>query len=318
MPIYQCVVELLSEGKQIRDLSEKSIINTVKRHAESGVDFITIHSGLSINAVKKMKKTRIMDVVSRGGSFIVNWIRANGKENPFYTCFDQLIDIALEYDVAFSLGDGLRPGCLHDATDDLQIDELLVLGELQQRAKEAGVQVMIEGPGHVPIPQIAMNVQLEKSLCKGAPFYVLGPLVTDVAPGYDHIVGAIGGAMASAAGADFLCFLTPSEHLRLPTIEDTRLGVAATRIAAHAGDIAKGIHGALEWDNEMSRARQARDWEKMFALALDSKRARHIRHTAPTKSEDVCTMCGDLCSMKQAELSLEKNREKLELKDSTL
>ena len=318
VPIYQCVVELLKEGKEIGDLDEARILDTVRRHAQSGVDFITIHSGLTMRAVKKMKKSRIMDVVSRGGSFIVNWIRAHGKENPFYSSYDKLIEIALEYDVTFSLGDGLRPGCIHDATDNLQIDELLVLGELRDRAVEAGVQVMIEGPGHVPMTEIQTNVQLEKTICKGAPFYVLGPVVTDVAPGYDHIVGAIGGAMASWYGADFLCFLTPSEHLRLPGIEDTRMGVIATRIAAHAGDIAKGIAGALEWDNEMSRARQARDWEKMFTLALDGQKARDIRLSDPAKSADVCTMCGDLCSMKQAEESVEKETRKTSFKDPTL
>jgi len=318
VPIYQCVVELLREGKEIRDLDEARIVDTVRRHAESGVDFITIHCGLTARAVKKMRKSRIMDVVSRGGSFIVSWIRAHGKENPFYTAYDKLIEIALEYDVSFSLGDGLRPGCIHDATDNLQIDELLVLGELRDRAVEAGVQLMIEGPGHVPMTEIQTNVQLEKTICKGAPFYVLGPVVTDVAPGYDHIVGAIGGAMAAWYGADFLCFLTPSEHLRLPSIEDTRAGVIATRIAAHAGDIAKGIPGAMDWDNEMSRARQARDWEKMFALALDGQRARDIRISDPAKSPDVCTMCGDLCSMKQEEESSKKETPETTFKDPTL
>ena len=318
VPIYQCVVELMREGKEIRDLDEARIIETVKRHAESGVDFITIHCGLSARAVNKMeKKARIMEVVSRGGSFITNWIRSNGRENPFYTCYDELIAIAREYDVTFSLGDGLRPGCLHDATDDLQVDELLVLGELQQRALEAGVQVIIEGPGHVPLSEIQTNVQMEKTICHGAPFYVLGPLVTDVAPGYDHIVGAIGGALAAGIGADFLCFLTPSEHLRLPTVEDTRMGVIATRIAAHVGDLTKGLPGAREWDDAMSRAREQRDWEKMFELALDSRRAREYRLSSPTKNVDVCTMCGDLCSMKQAKSPREKEEQET-LEDMTL
>lgn len=307
VPIYQCVVELLAEGKKIRDLDESRIIDTVQRHAESGVDFITIHSGLTKRAVEKMSgKKRIMDVVSRGGSFIVNWIRANGGENPFYTVYDKLIEIALDYDITFSLGDGLRPGCLHDATDELQLDELLVIGELRDRAVDAGVQVMVEGPGHVPLHQVEANVDLEKAVCKGAPFYVLGPLVTDVAPGYDHIAGAIGGAVAAARGADFLCFLTPSEHLRLPTVEDTRAGVIATRIAAHAGDIAKGIPGARDWDDQMSRARHNRDWETMFKLAIDGPLAKSMREAAPTKNRDVCSMCGDLCSIKQSEQSEEK------------
>lgn len=311
VPIYQCVVDLMNEGKSAAELDEARIIDTVLRHAESGVDFITIHCGLTKRAVKKMdRKTRIMDVVSRGGSFLVSWIRAHGKENPFYTCYDQLIEIALEYDMTFSLGDGLRPGCLHDASDDLQFDELLVLGELRDRAVEAGVQVMIEGPGHVPLADVQSNIILQKTICKGAPFYVLGPLVTDVAPGYDHIAGAIGGAMAAAYGADFLCFLTPSEHLRLPTVEDTREGVIATRLAAHAGDIAKGIGGARDWDDEMSRARRNRDWERMYELALDPLRAKAYHSSAlPAKDKDVCTMCGDLCSIKQAEKSLSKSLE---------
>ncbi|HPB31834.1 MAG TPA: phosphomethylpyrimidine synthase ThiC [Candidatus Sumerlaeota bacterium] len=314
VPIYQCVVELVHDGLAIRDLSENRIIETVRRHGESGVDFITIHSGLTKRAVDKMPQSgRIMNVVSRGGAFITNWIRTHGRENPFYTCYDRLIEIALEYDMTFSLGDGLRPGCLHDATDGLQMDELLVLGELRERAVSAGVQVMIEGPGHVPLKDVKSNMELQKAICHGAPFYVLGPIVTDVAPGYDHITGAIGGAIAAANGADFLCFLTPSEHLRLPTVEDTREGVIATKIAAHAGDIAKGISGARDWDDEMSRARHARDWNKMFQLALDGKRAREYRESSPTKSPDVCTMCGDLCSMKSAE-----DKDKNAVSDPTL
>jgi phosphomethylpyrimidine synthase len=301
VPIYQMVVELLRAGKAIEDLSEQMIVETIEKHAADGVDFITIHSGLTLNALRKMKrKDRIMNVVSRGGSFLVRWMHAHGKENPFFTAFDKIIEIARQYDVTFSLGDGLRPGCIHDATDNIQLDELLVLGELRDRALDAGVQVMIEGPGHIPLGEIKTNVQVEKKVCKGAPFYVLGPLVTDVAPGYDHIVSAIGGAIAAAEGADFLCFVTPSEHLRLPTVEDVRMGVIASKIAAHIGDIEKQVPGACEWDDALSRAREQRDWEKMFALALDPKRPKQYRYESMPKSGDVCTMCGDLCSMKTA------------------
>jgi phosphomethylpyrimidine synthase len=301
VPIYQAAVELLSEGKTIADLDERRILETIRKHAEDGVDFITIHCGVTLNAVRKIDgKSRIMDVVSRGGSLLVRWMREHGKENPFFTAYDKIIEIAREFDVTFSLGDGLRPGCIRDATDGIQLDELLVLGELRDRAVEAGVQVMIEGPGHIPLGEVRTNVQIEKKVCKGAPFYVLGPLVTDVAPGYDHIVSAIGGAIAAAEGADFLCFVTPSEHLRLPTVEDVREGVIASKIAAHIGDLEKGIAGAEEWDAEMSRARQRRDWERMFALALDPQRPRAYRRESQPASADVCTMCGDLCSMKTA------------------
>jgi phosphomethylpyrimidine synthase len=301
VPIYQAAVQLMNEGKTIADLDERRILETIRKHAEDGVDFITIHCGVTLNTVRKMdRKWRIMDVVSRGGSLLVRWMREHGKENPFYTAYDKIIEIAREYDVTFSLGDGLRPGCIHDATDGIQLDELLVLGELRDRAVEAGVQVMIEGPGHIPLGEVRANVQIEKKVCKGAPFYVLGPLVTDVAPGYDHIVSAIGGAIAAAEGADFLCFVTPSEHLRLPTVEDVREGVIASKIAAHIGDLEKGIAGAEEWDAEMSRARQQRDWQRMFALALDPQRPRAYRSESQPASADVCTMCGDLCSMKTA------------------
>ena len=301
VPIYQMVVELLHAGKNIDDLTEQIILATIEKHAADGIDFITIHSGLTLNAVRKMKRRdRIMNVVSRGGSFLVRWMQTHRKENPFLTAYDKIIEIAKEYDVSFSLGDGLRPGCIHDATDNIQLDELLVLGELRDRAIDAGVQVMIEGPGHIPLGEIKTNVQIEKKVCKNAPFYVLGPLVTDVSPGYDHIVSAIGGAIAAAEGADFLCFVTPSEHLRLPTVEDVRLGVITSKIAAHIGDIEKNLPGAREWDDAMSRAREQRDWEKMFTLALDPKRPKQYRTESLPKSSDVCTMCGDLCSMKTA------------------
>ncbi len=311
VPIYQSVVELLNDGKQIPDLTENKILDVIERHAKSGVDFITIHSGLTMRAIKRMdKENRIMNVVSRGGSFIVNWVINNNKENPFFTAFDKILKIAKEYDITLSLGDGLRPGCLHDATDSLQIDELLVLGELRDRAFDAGVQAMIEGPGHVPLSEIKANILLQKKICKGAPFYVLGPLPTDISPGYDHITGAIGGAIAASAGADFLCFLTASEHLRLPTIEDVREGVVATRIAAHIGDIEKGIKSALEKDNAMAKARVERDWSKMYELAIDPVKAKEYHNSSLPKTKDVCTMCGDLCSMKISEKTKKSDKDK--------
>ncbi len=301
VPIYQVAIELLRAGKAIEDMTHDHILDVIRRQAESGVDFITIHSGVTLRALEKIeRKSRIMDVVSRGGSFIIRWMRTHGEENPFYTAYDEIIDIVREYDVTFSLGDGLRPGCIHDATDSIQIDELVVISELRDRAVDAGVQVMIEGPGHVPLGEVAANVLIEKKVCKGAPFYVLGPLCTDVAPGYDYIVGAVGGAVAAQAGADFLCYVTPAEHLRLPTVEDVRLGVIASKIAAHIGDIEKGYRGAREWDDAISRARAERDWEKIFSLAMDPERAREYRNARVPHSTDVCTMCGDLCSMKAA------------------
>jgi phosphomethylpyrimidine synthase len=236
------------------------------------------------------------DIVSRGGAFLIGWMLHNDKENPLYQYYDRLLDLALEYDFALSLGDGLRPGCLADATDRAQIEELIILGELVEQAKEAGVQAMVEGPGHLPLNQIATNVQLEKSLCRGAPFYVLGPLVTDIGAGYDHITAAIGGAIAAAAGADFLCYVTPSEHLSLPTIEDVKEGVIASRIAAHAADIVKGVKGVQEWDEQMSRARKALDWEAQAKLSLDPELSRQIHSKIPA-SGVTCSMCGKYCAM---------------------
>ncbi|MFQ5586995.1 MAG: phosphomethylpyrimidine synthase ThiC, partial [Thermodesulfobacteriota bacterium] len=244
------------------------------------------------------KEGRIMGVVSRGGALIGEWMEYNGRENPLFEDYDRLLGIAKRYDMVLSLGDGLRPGCLSDATDRGQVEELITLGELAQRALEEGVQVMIEGPGHVPINQIEANILLQKRLCHGAPFYVLGPLVTDIAPGYDHITSAIGGALAGAAGADFLCYVTPSEHLRLPTIDDVREGVIASRIAAHAADIAKGVKGAFERDREMSRARKALNWDEQIRLSIDPERSRALRESSPPEDSDVCTMCGSLCAIK--------------------
>jgi phosphomethylpyrimidine synthase len=241
---------------------------------------------------------RVTGIVSRGGSFLKRWMASTGQENPLYTYYDEVLTIAREFNVTLSLGDGLRPGSIADATDRGQVSELMILGELVQRAREAGVQAMVEGPGHVPLNQVKLNIELQKRLCDGAPFYVLGPLVTDVAPGYDHLTSAIGGAIAGAAGADFLCYVTPAEHLRLPTLEDVRTGVIFCRIAAHAADIAKGLPGAAEWDHQMSTARKALDWEKMYSLAIDPELARNMRGASKPADENLCTMCSELCALK--------------------
>ncbi len=299
VPIYQAAIESRRKGQPVIKMTKEEIFDTIRKHAEDGVDFVTVHCGVTLETMERMEKEgRILGVVSRGGAFLIAWMRYNKKENPLYEYYDELLDIAKEYDMALSLGDGFRPGCIADATDRGQIQELIIIGELVQRAWEKGVQVMVEGPGHVPLHQIEANMILQKRLCHGAPFYVLGPVVTDVAPGYDHIVSAIGGAIAAWCGADFLCYVTPSEHLRLPTVEDVREGVIAARIAAHAADIAKGIKGAWEWDLEMSKARWNLDWDKQMELALDPVRAREMRGTRPPKEEDVCTMCGEYCAIK--------------------
>ena len=261
VPIYQAGIEAIETHGAIVNMSVDEIFAVIEEHAKDGVDFMTVHCGVTQESLARLKKQgRTTDIVSRGGAFLIGWMLHNDKENPLYQYYDRLLDLALEYDFALSLGDGLRPGCLADATDRAQIEELIILGELTECSREAGVQAMIEGPGHLPLNQIATNVQLEKSLCRGAPFYVLGPLVTDVGAGYDHITAAIGGAIAAAAGADFLCYVTPSEHLSLPSIDDVKEGVIASRIAAHAADIVKGVKGAKEWDEQMSRARKALDW----------------------------------------------------------
>ncbi len=298
VPIYQIAVELIKSKKSISEMNEKQILKVIQQQAEDGVDFFTIHSGVTKSAVEKMQqKKRLINVVSRGGSIIIDWIKKNNKESPFYTLYDEILDIMKEYDVTISLGDGLRPGCINDATDYLQTHELMVLGELRDRAFEKGIQVMIEGPGHIPLGEIQTNVQLEKKICKGAPFYVLGPLVTDVAPGYDHIVAAIGGALAGSYGADFLCFVTPSEHLRLPSIDDVREGVVASKIAGHIADIEKGVSGAKNWDYEMSKCRSKLDWDGMLKLALEKTKPKKYRSDRFPINKTVCTMCGELCSM---------------------
>ncbi|MDO8525340.1 MAG: phosphomethylpyrimidine synthase ThiC [Candidatus Omnitrophota bacterium] len=302
VPIYEIVITGLKRFGAIKDIPVEFMLETLKSQAREGVDFFTIHAGVTAGVLQTLEKNpRILDIVSRGGAFLAEWMIENKKENPFYERFDEVLEIAREYDVTLSLGDGLRPGSIADATDSPQILELLTLGELQKRALKKGVQVMIEGPGHVPIDQIAANVKLEKSICGGAPFYVLGPLVTDTAPGYDHITAAIGGAIAASNGADFLCYVTPAEHLRLPTIDDVKEGVIASKIAAHAADIAKGIKGAIDRDIAMSKARKARDWDKQFALAIDSEKPRKYRSASKPGAKDVCTMCSDYCSIKVAE-----------------
>ncbi|HET7319447.1 MAG TPA: phosphomethylpyrimidine synthase ThiC, partial [Nitrospirota bacterium] len=308
VPIYQAAVETVEQGKAIVQMDPDLLFRVIEAQAEEGVDFVTVHCGVTLSSVERLKSQgRIMDVVSRGGAFHLEWMIFNEAENPLFTQFDRLVEIAKKFDVTLSLGDGMRPGCLADATDRAQIEELITLGELRDRAHEAGVQVMIEGPGHVPLNQVETNMRIQKELCKGAPFYVLGPLVTDVAPGYDHITSAIGGAIAGAAGADFLCYVTPSEHLRLPDLEDVREGVIASRIAAHAADIAKGVKGALDWDREMARRRKALDWKGQIELSINPDRARRLRESSMPKESDVCTMCGEFCSMKGVSQYLKKD-----------
>lgn len=302
VPMYDAVGFL---DKGLSFIKPEEFLDVVRNHAENGVDFVTIHAGINRqNAEIYLRNRRVNEIVSRGGSLLFGWMKMNDRENPFYEYYDELLEICREYDVTLSLGDSLRPGGITDATDPGQISELITLGELTKRAWEKDVQVMIEGPGHVPIGDIEMNVKLEKKLCHNAPFYVLGPLVTDVAPGYDHITSAIGGAIAAAHGADFLCYVTPAEHLRLPDVDDVKEGIIAAKIAAHAGDINK-IKSAREWDLEMSKRRQKLDWEGMFELALDPEKARRYRAESKPTEENTCTMCGAMCSMKNMNLILE-------------
>lgn len=296
VPIYDAVVYY---HKALGKITSREWIDIVKMHAEDGVDFMTIHCGINKETAKKFKKNkRLMNIVSRGGSIIFAWMEMTGEENPFYEHYDEILDICREYDITLSLGDACRPGCLMDATDASQIEELITLGELTKRAWEKDVQIMIEGPGHMPINQIAANMEIQKTLCHGAPFYVLGPIVTDIAPGYDHITSAIGGAIAASSGAAFLCYVTPAEHLRLPDVDDVKEGIIAARIAAHSADIAKGVPGAIDWDLQMDKARKALDWEGMFKLAIDPEKARRYRESAKPEKEDTCSMCGNFCAVK--------------------
>ena len=310
VPIYQAAIVGISRRGSIVEMHPDDLFEVIEMHGKDGVDFITVHAGLTLSGLEKIRrKERVMDIVSRGGAFLAGWMLHNEKENPLYTEFDRLLEIAKKYDMTLSLGDGLRPGAIADATDAAQLNELMVLGELVKRAREAGVQAMVEGPGHVPMDQIEMNIKLQKRLCYGAPFYVLGPLVTDIAPGYDHITSAIGGAIAAAAGADFLCYVTPAEHLGLPDKEAVKEGVIAARIAAHAADLSKGIKGAWEWDLEMSKARRALDWDAQRRLAIDQEKFDLIRSKRNTKT-DACSMCGDYCALKIVDLYLGIKRDK--------
>ncbi len=296
VPIYDAVGFY---DKELATINAAEFLQVVEKHAQDGVDFMTIHAGINRATAERFKKNpRLTNIVSRGGSLIFAWMELTGQENPFYEYYDQLLEIFRKYDVTISLGDACRPGSIHDATDAAQIEELIVLGELTQRSWAQDVQVIIEGPGHMAINEIAANMVLEKRLCLNAPFYVLGPIVTDVAPGYDHITSAIGGAIAAANGADFLCYVTPAEHLRLPTLDDMKEGIVAAKIAAHAADIAKGIPGARAWDDRMSEARQNLDWGKMFELALEPEKPRKFREESKPEAEDSCTMCGKMCAVR--------------------
>jgi phosphomethylpyrimidine synthase len=299
VPIYQAAVETAKKIGGIIHLTPDLLFEAVQAQADGGVDFMTIHCGVTLDALERLRlQNRTTDIVSRGGAFLATWMLHHQRENPFFEDFDRLLAIAKQYDITLSLGDGLRPGCLADATDRAQIHELLTLGELTKRAWDAGVQIIIEGPGHIPLHEVEANVLLQKKLCQGAPFYVLGPLVTDIAAGYDHIACAIGGAVAGMAGADFLCYVTPAEHLKLPSSEDVREGVIASRIAAHGADIARGHQGAVAWDFEMSKARKALDWNKQISLSIDPSKARAYRKSSQPSSDEVCTMCGEFCAIK--------------------
>lgn len=296
VPIYDAVVYY---HKPLREITAEEWIRIVEMHAEDGVDFMTIHVGINRQTARRFKEAkRLTNIVSRGGSIIFAWMEMTGEENPFYEHYDRILEICQKHDVTLSLGDACRPGCIEDASDISQVEELVTLGELTRKAWEKDVQVIIEGPGHMPLDQIAANMKIQQTICKGAPFYVLGPLVTDIAPGYDHITAAIGGAIAAAAGAAFLCYVTPAEHLKLPDEADVKEGIIAARIAAHAADIAKGIKGAGEWDHKMSDARKRLDWESMFQLAIDPEKARRYRAMSKPEKEDTCSMCGNFCAMK--------------------
>ena len=311
VPVYDSVIHY---QRDLATLTAKDFIDVVRLHAEDGVDFVTLHCGITRKTIDQIKNhKRKMNIVSRGGSLVFAWMSMTGNENPFYEYYDEILDICREYDVTISLGDACRPGCLADASDVCQIEELVRLGELTKRAWDKDVQVMIEGPGHMPLDQIEANMKLQQTICMGAPFYVLGPLVTDIAPGYDHITSAIGGAVAAASGAAFLCYVTPAEHLALPNVEDVKQGIIASKIAAHAADIAKGIYGAKEIDDKMAEARRNLDWEKQFECALDPETARKIRETRLPEDDhsDTCSMCGKFCAVRSMNKAL--NGEKIDI-----
>lgn len=307
VPIYQAAAEAVAAGKEIVDITVEDLFDIITRQAEGGVDFMTIHCGINRHLQENLKKQpRTMGVVSRGGSFTLDWMNHNNSENPMYEHFDRLLDILKKHEVTLSLGDGIRPGCLADATDRNQIQELITLGELTERAWAAGVQVIIEGPGHMAMNEIVANVTLQKKMCKNAPFYVLGPLVTDIAPGYDHITGAIGGAIAAAAGADYLCYVTPAEHLKLPNCADVHEGVIASKIAAHAADISKNFPGAIDRDNAMATARKELDWQKQIDISIDPKKSEKYRKEGGNEETDACSMCGEFCALKVFDRSQNK------------
>jgi phosphomethylpyrimidine synthase len=310
VPIYEAAVRTRAKHGAVVNMDPEDLFEVIEEQAQEGVDFITVHCGVTRHIVEKLKEQpRLLGIVSRGGAMLAGWMLYNKKENPLYLEFDRLLGICKEYDVTLSLGDGLRPGCLADATDHAQIEELMVLGELVKRSRAAGVQVMVEGPGHVPFDQIEANVKLQKRLCDNAPFYVLGPLVTDIAPGYDHITAAIGGTVAAVAGADFLCYVTPSEHLGLPTVQDVRDGVIASRIAGHAADLIKGVPGAWERDRAMAMARKELNWKKQIELALDPEKARQVHLERNPVEQDVCSMCGEFCAIDMINKYLDNSEE---------
>ncbi len=309
VPIYEAAVMAAEQKGAIAKMTADDLFAVIEAHAAEGVDFVTVHSGLTMRAVERLRSEgRILDIVSRGGSFLLEWMIYNEKDNPLYEQYDRLLEIALKYDMTLSLGDGMRPGCLADATDRTQLEELLTLGELRDRAVDADVQVIIEGPGHVPLNQVELNVRLEKEICKGAPFYVLGPLVTDIGMGYDHVSAAIGGAVAGAAGADFLCYVTPAEHIRLPSIDDVKEGVIVSKLAAHAADIAKGIKGSMDADIKMARCRKALDWNGQIAMSLNPDKVREWRAEVPPTETEVCSMCGEFCAIRTVERALKKGK----------
>lgn len=303
VPMYDAIGYL---DKDLLEISAQDFLKVVRAHAEEGVDFMTIHAGINKRAVEAFRRDgRKMNIVSRGGSLLFAWMAMTGNENPFFEYYDEVLDILREYDVTISLGDALRPGCIDDSTDAGQISELIELGNLTKRAWEKDVQVMVEGPGHMAMDEIAANMKLQKRLCHNAPFYVLGPLVTDIAPGYDHITSAIGGAIAAASGADFLCYVTPAEHLRLPDLSDVKEGIVASKIAAHAADIAKGIKGARDADNQMAEARHVMDWDRMFEIAIDGEKAREYFESTPPADRHTCSMCGKMCAVRTTNMILE-------------
>lgn len=309
VPIYEAVVRAVEKYGALARMKEDELFETIEEQGRDGVDFVTVHSGLTLKAVERLRSEgRILDIVSRGGAFLLEWMIYNERENPLYENYDRLLDIARKYELILSLGDGLRPGCIDDATDRAQLEELITLGELHRRALDAGVQTIIEGPGHVPVNQVELNVKIQKEICDGAPFYVLGPLVTDIAVGYDHIAAAIGGAIAAAAGADFLCYVTPAEHIRLPSVDDVREGIVASKIAAHAADIAKAIPRAVEKDREMARCRKKLDWSGQIALSFNPQKVLDYRSEVPPTDSDVCSMCGEYCAIRTVERALKKTK----------